>query len=64
MMGAENRRCPRCGRTSLRPVQTTDGTNLVCTTCHRCWYQEQSYLIEMNRYTCPGCDDRTRCRPI
>jgi len=26
--------------------------------------QEYRYLIEVNRYACPGCDDRTRCRPI
>lgn len=61
---AGGRPCPRCGHRSLQPVATACQTNLLCTTCHRCWTREFGYLIEVNRYTCPGCDDRTRCRPV
>jgi hypothetical protein len=45
----------------LRPVETVNGTNQFCTTCHRCWRREFGYLVEVNRYACSGCDDRTRC---
>lgn len=62
-MTPRTRRCPRCGEESLRPVSTANGPHLVCTTCHRCWSPEFGYLIEMNRYACPGCDDRLLCRP-
>lgn len=60
----ENRPCPRCGGRSLRPVETVDGTNLFCPACHRCWFVESGYLHEVNRYVCPGCEDRKRCEPI
>jgi len=63
MHSVEGRRCPRCGCASLHPVETVNGTNLFCAACRRCWSQEFHYLIEVNRYACPGCDDRTRCRP-
>jgi hypothetical protein len=59
-----SRPCPRCGSRSLQPVATPGQTKQFCTVCHRCWTQEFGYLIEVNRYACPGCDDRTRCRPI
>jgi len=62
--GTGERPCPRCGSRSLRPARAASRTNLFCTTCHRCWFVEQNYLVEVNRYACPGCDDRTRCRPI
>ena len=62
-MGAETRGCPRCGG-SLSQVETADQANLLCRTCHRCWHQEHGYLIEVNRYACPGCADRTLCKPI
>jgi hypothetical protein len=58
------RSCPRCGSPSLQPVQTLNGVHLFCGVCHRCWTPEFRYLIEVNRYACPGCDDRTRCRPV
>ena len=61
---ARRRSCPRCGDSSLQPVAAVGQTNLFCTTCHRCWVQEFGYLIEVNRYACSGCDDRTRCRPV
>ena len=61
---ALGRPCPRCGGRSLHPVATAGQTNLLCATCHRCWTPEFGYLIEVNRYACPGCDDRTRCRPV
>jgi len=63
-MSTEDRACPRCGSHALRPVETANGTNLLCTVCHRCWYREHGYLIEVNRYACAGCEDRTLCRPI
>ncbi len=58
------RRCPRCGSRSLRQAQTASRTNLLCMGCHRCWFVEQGYLVEVNRYACSGCGDRTRCRPL
>jgi hypothetical protein len=61
---ARSRPCPRCGRRSLQAVSAAGQINQFCTTCHRCWTQEFGYLIEVNRYACSGCDDRTRCRPI
>lgn len=64
MTSAVTRRCPRCGSEPLQPVRTAAGTNLYCGACRRCWAPEFRYLIEVNRYTCPGCDDRTRCRQI
>ena len=57
------RSCPRCGYRSLQPVVTVDGTKQFCAGCHRCWFPEYGYLIEVNRLACSGCDDRTRCRP-
>ena len=61
---AVGRPCPRCGSRLLQPVATAGQTNLFCTICHRCWTREFGYLIEVNRYACSGCDDRTRCRPV
>ena len=58
------RPCPRCGCRSLQPVAAGAQTKLFCTACHRCWSKEFGYLIEVNRYACSGCDDRTRCRPV
>jgi hypothetical protein len=63
-MATEDRCCPRCGRRSLRPVETAGQTNFLCGTCHRCWYPEYRHLIEVNRYACGGCADRTLCKPI
>ena len=48
----------------VRSVETADRTNLLWNTCHRCWFQEHRYLIEVNRYACRGCADRTLCKPI
>lgn len=57
-------RCPRCWHAPLQPVVTASGgTNRLCTTCRRCWRSEFGYLVEVNSYACPGCDDRSRCRP-
>ena len=58
-----DRACPRCGCRSLQPVVAAGQTNVLCTACRRCWTPEFGYLIEVNRYACAGCDDRTRCRP-
>ena len=63
-MGAEDRRCPRCGSRSLRTVESPDLSNLICTACHRCWEREFGYLIEVNRYACSGCADRKLCTAI
>ncbi|HVW35458.1 MAG TPA: hypothetical protein VHL53_23200 [Acidimicrobiia bacterium] len=46
------------------PVDTVDQVNLWCSACHRCWAPEYGYLIEVNSHACPGCGDRTRCRPV
>jgi molybdenum cofactor biosynthesis enzyme MoaA len=57
------RRCHSCGGGPLRTVTTiSGGENLFCTNCHRCWRPEFGYLLEVNTYACPGCDDRSRCR--
>jgi len=56
------RRCPRCWSEPLRAVETTGGTNMLCTSCHRCWRVENGYLVEVNPYACSGCDDRSLCR--
>ena len=62
--GRELWRCPRCWSGPLQAVaKTHGGTNLFCTTCHRCWRPDFGYLVEVNSNTCPGCDDRSRCRP-
>ena len=58
-----DRACPRCGCRSLQPVVAAGQTNFLCAACRRCWTPEFGYLIEVNRYACAGCDDRTRCRP-
>jgi hypothetical protein len=60
-MNDEERRCPRCGSHPMRPVQIDGRTNLLCVTCHRCWFREHGYLIEVNRYACPGCAARAVC---
>jgi hypothetical protein len=59
--GTATRRCPRCWSERLRAVETTGGTNLLCTGCLRCWQLEAGYLVQVNPYACPGCADRTLC---
>jgi hypothetical protein len=59
---APTRRCPRCWSERLRLVETAGRTNLLCTGCHRCWYLETGYFVEVNPLACSGCADRSLCR--
>jgi hypothetical protein len=60
--GSGPRRCPRCWSERLRLVETAGATNLLCTSCHRCWRFEAGYLVEVNPLACSGCVDRSLCR--
>ena len=58
---SQDRPCPRCGSRELQSVAAASRRNLLCPTCHRCWTREFGYLIEVNRYACPGCEERAHC---
>jgi hypothetical protein len=54
------RHCPRCVWPYLHPVESLDGTRLLCDSCGHCWRIAHGNLRPADPVTCQGCAARPK----